>query len=218
MTRIIAYLRVSTQKQGVSGLGLEAQKATIEAYARSTGATLVETVIEVESGRKCARPQLALAMAKCKALGATLAVAKLDRLARDVVFIATLMRDSVDFIACDMPSANKLTLHILAAVAEDEARRISERTKAALQAAKARGVVLGAHGRRFGAEEARALNAQRSANAKAWATSVKPTIDALKADGAVTLQAIADGLNGRGLSTPRGGPWRPSTVQRVLAA
>src|ERR1700680_353021 len=117
MTPIIAYLRVSTARQGRSGLGLEAQKATVEGFAKSTSRIISETFVEVESGKNCERPQLVKALARCKLTGATLVVAKLDRLARDLVFVATMLRDGVDFVACDAPYANRLTLGILAAVA-----------------------------------------------------------------------------------------------------
>ncbi len=217
MTEYVAYFRVSTQRQGVSGLGLEAQQDTVRRFLRA-GDTVISEFVEVESGKDCGRPQLAAALAACKRRKATLLIAKLDRLARKVSFIATLMDGDTAFVAADNPHASRLTLHVLAAVAEHEGAMISERTRTALQAAKARGVQLGAHGRRFGVEEAQALNAQRSAAAKAWAANVKPIIAELKEGGALTLQAIADGLNGRGLTTPRGGVWRPSTVQRVLAA
>lgn len=145
MTRFIAYLRVSTARQGQSGLGLEAQRSIVEGFARSNGGNIVEIFIEVESGKLNDRPELAAALARCKATGATLCVARLDRLARDLVFVAIMLRDGVEFVACDAPFANRLTLGILAAVAEDEGRRISERTKSALRAAKARGTVLGGY-------------------------------------------------------------------------
>ena len=143
MADIIAYYRVSTAKQGQSGLGLDGQKAAVEAYAKQTGARILASYREVESGKLADRPELARALAHAKRSRATVVVAKLDRLARNVAFLSALMRSGVDFIACDNPHANKLTIHILAAVAEDEAERISARTKAALQAAKARGVQLG---------------------------------------------------------------------------
>jgi hypothetical protein len=142
-TAFVAYLRVSTARQGVSGLGLEAQRATVDAFARQHGGTVVGSFIEVENGKRSDRPELAKALEAARKAKATLVFAKLDRLSRNVAFIANLMDAGVDFVACDQPFASRLTLHILAAVAEDEARRISERTKAALAAAKARGVKLG---------------------------------------------------------------------------
>ncbi len=136
--KAIAYYRVSTARQGQSGLGLEAQQAAVAAFCEP-----IETYTEVETGKRSDRPELQRAIAACKRMGATLVVAKLDRLARNVAFVSTLMESGVEFVACDNPTANRLTVHILAAVAEDEARRISERTKAALAAYKARGGTLG---------------------------------------------------------------------------
>src|SRR5436190_15879352 len=143
MGKLISYIRVSTSRQGASGLGLEAQRAAVSSYAKHAGHSIVCEVREIESGRKCDRPELARALSLCKLHKATLCVARLDRLARDVAFLANLMNAGVDFVCVDNPHATRLTLHILAAVAEDEAKRISERTRAALAAAKARGVVLG---------------------------------------------------------------------------
>jgi DNA invertase Pin-like site-specific DNA recombinase len=212
----VAYFRVSTQRQGASGLGLDAQKHAVEAFAR--GHHIVETFTEVESGKNCDRPQLAAAIARCRATGATLLVAKLDRLARDVHFVAGLMKAGVEFVACDMPHANRLTVHILAAVAEDEARRISERTKAALAAAKARGVTLGGfRGRHLTDTERAAGNAAKTAKARARAMSLKPVIDDVRACGAVTLCDVAKSLTARGIPAPRGGVWQATQVSRVLA-
>ena len=140
---IIAYLRVSTSKQGASGLGLEAQRAAVQAYANTGGHRLLQEYVEVESGAKSSRPELQAALTACRLHRATLVIAKLDRLARNLLFIANLMETDIEFVACDMPAANRLTLHLLAAIAEHERRMISERTKAALQAAKARGIRLG---------------------------------------------------------------------------
>ena len=140
---LIAYYRVSTAKQGISGLGLDAQKDVVRSHAARTGGKIVAEFIEVESGKKSDRPQLAFALAECKRGGHTLVIAKLDRLARNVAFIANMMDAGVDFHACDLPMASRLTLHILAAVAENEARAISDRTKAALAAKKAQGHTLG---------------------------------------------------------------------------
>src|SRR6516165_11913299 len=139
MAVLVGYLRVSTKGQGESGLGLEAQQAAIERYARQHGAKIAALYTEVESGKLADRPELAKALAHARRSKSTLVVAKLDRLARNVAFLSALMQSRADFVCCDNPHANKLTIHILAAVAEDEAERISARTKAALQAAKARG-------------------------------------------------------------------------------
>ncbi|WP_435416859.1 recombinase family protein [Parerythrobacter aurantius] len=163
-----AYLRVSTQRQGQSGLGLEAQRSAIMALIGS--ADFVE-FIEVESGKKSSRPQLQAALAHCRKSKVQLVIAKLDRLARNVHFVSGLMDSGVDFVAADMPQADRFMLHIFAAMAEEEGRRISERTKAALAAAKARGVKLGANGRRLAEENQ--LNAQQ------YAEAVRPLIDDL---------------------------------------
>ncbi len=143
MPKIVAYYRVSTKKQGASGLGLEAQRAAVQNYAQASGGVIAAEYTEVESGKLAARPILARALAQARRGRARLVIAKLDRLSRNVAFLSTLMEAGCEFTACDNPNANKLTIHILAAVAESEARLISERTKASLAAARARGVVLG---------------------------------------------------------------------------
>ncbi len=146
MGKLVPYYRVSTRRQGESGLGLEAQHSCVADYARQGQHEIVASYQEIETGKRADRPQLAKALAHAKRAKATLVIAKLDRLARNVHFLSGLMESRVDFVCCDNPHANRLTLHILAAVAEDEARRISERTKAALAAYKARGGRLGTPG------------------------------------------------------------------------
>ena len=146
MTKYVSYLRVSTQRQGQSGLGVEAQRAAVDQFLTASGGTLVAEFVEVESGSGKARPILVQSIALAKKSGATLLIAKLDRLARNVAFVSSLMEGGVEFVAADAPYANRLMIHILAAFAEHERAMISERTKAALAAAKARGVVLGANG------------------------------------------------------------------------
>src|SRR5918911_4494153 len=143
--RFVSYLRVSTDRQGKSGLGLEAQRKAVEDYLNSGSRILVAEFMEVESGKHDARPKLAEALAMCRRCGATLIIAKLDRLARNIAFISNLMESGVEFVAADFSQANRLTVHILAAVAEHEAEAISRRTKKALAAAKARGVELGSN-------------------------------------------------------------------------
>src|SRR5262249_22323984 len=142
MTLFIAYFRVSTDRQGKSGLGLDAQRESVRGYVAGHG-SIAEEFTEIESGKKNERPQLALALAACRKYRAVLVIARLDRLARNLAFIANLMESGVDFVAVDMLQANRLTLHIIAAVAEDEGKRISTRTRDALAAAKKRGIRLG---------------------------------------------------------------------------
>ncbi len=226
MADIIAYYRVSTKQQGDSGLGLDAQKSAVEAYARNAGARILASYREVESGKLAERPELARALAHARRSKATLVVAKLDRLARNVAFLSALMRSGVDFVCCDNPHANKLTIHILAAVAEDEAERISARTKAALAAAKARGTLLGSarpdHWK--GREEARLAGLARgrvasakvvSRNASEAYADLAPAMVQWRTEG-LTLEAIAGRLNAEGHTTRRGKAWNPVQVLRVL--
>ena len=226
MTELIAYCRVSTKRQGVSGLGLEGQRAAVEAFARQTGGRIAALYVEVESGKIAERPQLAKALGHARRNKATLCVAKLDRLSRNVEFLAKVMNSSVEFVACDNPAANRLTLHILAAVAEAEAKSISDRTKAALAAAKVRGVKLGSarSGHWKGREAARLAGARAGAKAGALARTknateayadLLPAVTEMRAEG-LTLQAIAERLNTDGHTTRRGRPWNPVQVARVL--
>lgn len=221
--KIVAYYRVSTSKQGDSGLGLEGQEAAVTAYAAMTGGRILKRYTEVESGKRKDRPELAKALGHAKRAGATLVIAKLDRLARNVAFVANLMESGVDFVACDQPFANRLTIHILAAVAEDEAKRISDRTKAALAAYKARGGVLGAaRPNHPGLTEAarrkgRAVAAKAVSEAAAGAyADLAPMMRELRADG-LSARAIAERLNAEGHTTRRGKPWSHVQVMRVLA-
>jgi len=211
--RFVAYYRVSTKRQGESGLGLEAQRQVVLDYLDGGKWELVAEYTEVESGKRNDRPELEEALAHCRKLKAKLVIAKLDRLARNVAFTSTLMESGVEFLAVDMPHANKLTIHILAAVAEHEREMISERTKAALKAAKARGVVLG----NPQLEKAR-MKSGRVLKAKAdrFAENVAPVIREIQGIGDVSLRAIARTLNIRGIKTRRGCEWTPVQVKAVL--
>lgn len=217
-THFVAYYRVSTDKQGRSGLGLDAQREAVARHAAGQGGSVVAAFEEVESGRKGDRPQLAAALAECRLRRAVLLIAKLDRLARDAHFLLGLEKAGIEFVAADMPYANRLTIGVMALVAEEEARATSVRTRAALAAAKARGVRLGNPRLRSGdsvtAADARAA---WSAGAARRAAEVPPYVEAARRAGAVTLQQLADALTARGVRTPRGGEgWRPWQVQCVL--
>lgn len=220
--KVVAYYRVSTARQGSSGLGLEGQRAAVEAHCARIGATIAREFTEIESGRHDDRPKLAEALAYARRAKATLLVAKLDRLSRSVRFIATVLDSGADFAACDVPEANRLLLHVLAAVAENEARAISDRTKAALQAAKARGVQLGSHNRAVPAlsPEARAEGAKLGAAAnhrlavEAYADLV-PFVMTLRSQG-LSLRAIAARLNEDGHSTRADKAWTAQQVRLVL--
>ena len=215
----ISYLRVSTGRQGRSGLGLEAQRAAVESFLNGGNWKLVKEFVEVESGKNDDRPILAQALKACRLYGAKLVIAKLDRLSRDAHFLLGLEKAGTDFVAADMPNANRLTVGIMAMVAQEERRMISERTKAALAAAKKRGVKLG--GYRAGAEmTAKIRKAGNEANAQKAAqraADIAPIIADLQAAGATSLQAIAGGLNDRSIPTARGGSWSATQVMRVLA-
>jgi DNA invertase Pin-like site-specific DNA recombinase len=205
--KFVAYYRVSTQRQGQSGLGLEAQQKAVADYLNGGSWKLVAEFTEVESGRRKNRPQLAAALEAARQQKATLVIAKLDRLARNVAFVANLMDSKVEFVAVDFPQANRLTLHILAAVAEHEAKVTGERTKAALQAAKARGTVLGTNGK--------ALARRYRSEALGRASVLADTVRVLQATHP-TVRALAVALNERGVPTPNGGQWHASSVHRLL--
>jgi len=218
--KFISYLRVSTEKQGISGLGLEAQRKAIEDYLNGGRWELIKEFVEVESGKRADnRPMLRKALEACKRTGAKLLIAKLDRLSRNVAFIANLLESGVEFVACDFPSANKLTIHILSAMAEYEREMISKRTKEALKAAKARGVKLGSpkgltsEARKNG----RALSlAVRQAKADEYAKRVYPIIKSYQSEG-LSLHAMARKLTEERELTPRGhDTWTPTTVRNVL--
>lgn len=213
MTTYVAYYRVSTEKQGASGLGLQAQEDAVKRFV-SLDDKIIASFTEVESGRNPQRPQLAEALSVCRKMKATLLIAKLDRLSRSVAFIANLLEDTsrskVSFVATDNPHANKLTLHILSAVAEEEARAISDRTRAALAAAKARGVKLG------GDRGYRPDNTKMKQEALRRARAVLPVVKDIQKHGITSLKGIATELNTRGLKTSSGKQWSPKQVQRVI--
>jgi DNA invertase Pin-like site-specific DNA recombinase len=218
--KFVSYLRVSTDKQGQSGLGIEAQRQAVLDYLNGGKWELTREFVEYESGRRGDRPELTKAIVACKKLKAKLVIARLDRLARNVNFISGLMERKVEFIACDMPEATPMMLHIYAAVAEQEARNISERTKAALQAAKARGQKLGAPARKLA--KARILGAEGNRRAAdRYAANVQPIIEQIRASGITSLRGIAAALTARDVATARGGEWtavQVSSIERRVAA
>jgi len=214
----IAYYRVSTERQGRSGLGLDAQRKAVADYLNGGAWTLLEEFVEVESGKRADRLELAKALKACRVRRATLVIAKLDRLARDAHFLLGLQKAGVDFVAADMPTANRLTVGIMALVAEEEARMISARTKAALAAAKARGAKLGlANPARIDRHEVSAKGvAAVTASADQHAANVLPIVRTIQAAGVVSLHGVADALNVRGIHTARGGKWYAATVRNML--
>lgn len=206
----VTYIRVSTARQGASGLGLEAQRESVRQYL--SGREVLREFVEIESGRRADRPELMKALALAKSKGAILLVAKLDRLSRSVAFVSALMEAGVMFKACDMPEADEFTVNILAAVARREARLISERTRDALAAAKRRGVVLGATGP---ANLKRNLE-ERKAAADAFAARLSREIRGMQAEG-MTVAAMVRELNQKGITTARGGQWKQVQLSRVIA-
>lgn len=217
----VAYYRVSTARQGRSGLGLEAQQKAVADYLNGGCWELLAEFVEVESGKSDDRPQLEQALAMCELSGATLVVAKLDRLSRNLAFLAKLQESGARFVAADLPEANELTIHIMAAVAQAERKAISTRTKEALAAARARGVKLG--GNRGNLEDLRkgpARSAQvRSRQAADRAVKVRRQVESIiTAGGPRSLRQIAEALNRRGITAPRGGKWHPAQVRKCLSA
>jgi DNA invertase Pin-like site-specific DNA recombinase len=211
--QFVAYYRVSTERQGRSGLGLDAQRSAVLDYING-GAELVGEFTETESGKRSDRPELVKALEACRRKKARLVIAKLDRLSRNLAFIATLMESGVEFVAVDNPHANKLTVHILAAVAQHEREMISERTKAALQAAKARGKRLGNPQLPTAAKRG---TAAVKAAARQFAANILPVIREIEATGATSHNAIAAKLNARNVRTARGRRWTHVQVGAVLS-
>ena len=223
--KFVSYLRVSTDKQGRSGLGVEAQREAVARYLNGGSWKLVAEYVETESGKRSDRPKLAAALGHAKAIGATV-FAKLDRLTRNVDLLRTLVSSDVDLVFCDLPhvppgAMGRFLLTQMASVAELEAGLISERTKAALAAAKARGVKLG------NPNGARALRGKQVGNSEAvaaiklkaqeHATNLRSIMDDVRAQGTTSVRKIAEELNNRGILAPRGGEWQPTTVVRLLA-
>lgn len=210
--RFVSYIRVSTLKQGASGLGLEAQREAVTRHLNGGAWELVGEFVEVETGKGSnaltRRPQLRAALDAARKAKATLIIAKLDRLARNVAFISSLMESGVPFVAVDMPNAGTFELHIRAALAEEERRLISQRTKAALAATKARGTALGRHGA--------ILAAQHKAEAATRLDPHRDRLATMRADG-LSIRAMVAALNNGGVPSPGGGRWHVATVQRALA-
>jgi DNA invertase Pin-like site-specific DNA recombinase len=219
--KYVAYLRVSTDRQGKSGLGLEAQREAVRRHVETRQGTIIAAeYIEVESGKRNDRPELTKALKQCRLTGATLIVAKLDRLSRNAAFLMTLRDSGADFVAADLPDANTMTVGIMALVAQHEREAISARTKAALQAAKKRGVVLGGlrpGGSQVGLYQAKGVTAA-VARADEKAAELKETLGELAREG-LSLNAMASRLNERGVLTSRGfsSAWTATSVRRVLA-
>ncbi len=216
--RFVSYLRVSTDKQGKSGLGLEAQRQAVEYYLDGGSWELLHEYIEVESGKRDDRPQLDKAMHHATVTGATLIIAKLDRLSRDAHFLLGLQKEGVRFVAADMPEANETMVGFMAIMAEHEGRMISRRTKEALAVAKARGVRLGnpngaACLRGLGNDAA--VRAVKAGAAKR-AAMLRPILEDIQAEGIASVRGVAKELNARGILTARGGRWHATSVVRLL--
>lgn len=211
MKKAIVYYRVSTERQGRSGLGLDAQKSAVEQFVKAFPYEVMNALTEIESRKKDDRPILLQALELCRKYNATLLIAKLDRLGGNVAFIAALLKSKVEFIATDNPNAGKLLVHIMAAFAEHERDMISERTKAALEAAKRRGVELGTNGKYV-------LSKKNKKNADEFALKMKPIIEKIKNNGTVTVREIVKELNAMHIPTYRNNNtrWHNNTVQNIL--
>lgn len=220
MTKLIAYHRVSTTKQGQSGLGLDSQKEIVREYAKRTNGNIIGSFTEVESGSKDNRPELQTALRECRLKGATLVIAKLDRLSRNRNFLLMMDDSSINFVCCDMPEANKLTIGLMACMADYERQLISERTKAALAQAKKRGVKLG----NPKLNQVRNTDTSKAVKAAAAKTKkinieLKQVVEEFKetAKENLSLRKIAQLLNDAGYRTVRGGQFRATTVNRILS-
>ena len=216
MKRFISYLRVSTDKQGEHGHGINAQRQAINNYISAQGGDLLEEYVEVESGKRNDRPELHKAISRCQVSRATLIIAKLDRLSRNVAFIANLMDAGIDFVACDNPFATRLTIHILAAIAEHERDMISRRTREALAAAKAKGIILGGNrGGHISDTMRKESIAIRRAKSDVYRERVLPTISDLQGKG-LSLGETARKLNKMQIYTVRGGQWTATAIKRMM--
>ena len=218
MIKYIAYYRVSTVKQGQSGLGLEAQKASVADYLSTAKGELINEFTEIQSGKKNNRPELDKALRKCRLTGATLLIAKLDRLSRNAAFLINLQNSAIEFVACDMPEANALTVGLMACLADYEREMISNRTREALKAAKARGVKLGnpkLDQVRY--TDTTAAREAKSIKAKERNTEILEVVKEIKQGaGRLSLRDIANQLNNAGYTTARGKSWQATSVMRVL--
>ncbi len=211
MKKGISYYRVSTQRQGASGLGLEAQKAAVQSFAALYDYEIVDEFIEIESGKKAKRPILIKTLEQCSKINATLLIAKLDRLGRNVAFISRLMESGSDFVAVDNPTANKFMVHIMAAFAEYEREQISKRTIEALSAAKKRGIELGKYGKNV-------LSKNNKKTAISYAIKMEPVINQLRKEGYTSIRKLTDQLNKIKVKTFTGGKtrWHVSSVYKLV--
>ena len=218
--KVVSYFRVSTAEQGRSGLGLEAQRAAVATYCQGRGCEVLGEYVEVESGKVNNRPELTRAMAHASLTGATLVVAKLDRLSRDAAFLLALRNSGAAFVAADNPAVDRVTVGILAVLAQDERERISERTRAALAAAKVRGTRLGNPNGAAALRRARKGNGAAvkalKAGADERAAKLAAMVAELRGAGVTSLAGIAAALNEARIRTPRGGQWHPSSVRNLL--
>jgi DNA invertase Pin-like site-specific DNA recombinase len=217
--KFVSYLRVSTARQGRSGLGLEAQRRAVDDFLNGGDWRVIKEFVEVESGKKADRPELMKAFQACRLFGAKLVIAKLDRLSRDAHFLLGLEKAGVDFVAADMPQANRLTVGIMAMVADEERRMISARTKAALAAAKRRGKKLGGdRGAKITNSIRKAARVAVKARTDARAADLAPVISELRSAGVTSLGCLARALTERGIPTARGGSdWTAVQVSRVVS-
>ena len=213
----VTYIRVSTQRQGRSGLGLDAQRAAVKAYLEGNNGLELASFTEVESGKVNERPQLFAALRRCRQTRATLLVAKLDRLSRNAAFLLSLRDAGVRFVAADLPDMNETVVGILAVIAQHERQAISDRTRAALAAAKRRGVKLGNPDLKAGTKAtAKAATQAAQLVAKSRAEELRDVVTEARAQGCVSLRQLADHLNGLSVQTPRGGSWAAASVSRLL--